>query len=246
MPIVTMHVPIQVPDFPEIDFPDEDGIPLESDWHRLAMNVLIESVRYHLRARQDFYAGGNMFIYFCEEHAKKQDFRGPDFFFVWGAEREPLRRYWIVWKEGGRYPNVIVELASPTTAKEDRTTKKDIYERVFRTPEYFIYDPDTQKLEGWRLAPGNGGYEPIEPDAQGRLYSVQLGYWLGTWKGECWQTQDIWLRFFTPDGALVPLPEEGERAIAEAERRRAEAAEAELARLRARLGEGGNGSGADE
>jgi len=28
---------------------------------------------------------------------------------------------WVVWKEGGRYPDVIVELMSPSTAKIDVT-----------------------------------------------------------------------------------------------------------------------------
>ena len=51
------------------------------------------------------------------------------------------------------YPDVIIELLSPTTAKEDRTTKKRIYEQTFHTSEYYLYDPDTQQLEGWRLGP---------------------------------------------------------------------------------------------
>ena len=52
--------------FPEIptDLPEEDGVPLESDWHRLEMTLLIELVTCHPRAAKTISVGGNMFIYF--------------------------------------------------------------------------------------------------------------------------------------------------------------------------------------
>ncbi|MCI0457716.1 MAG: Uma2 family endonuclease, partial [Gemmataceae bacterium] len=133
---------------PKVELIEEDGEPLESDWHRLAMNLLLEVIAYRYRDRTDYYAGGNMFIYFSEEQARRRDFRGPDFFFVRGVNLAPLRRYWAVWLEGGHYPDVLIELLSPKTARTDRTTKKTVYETVFHTPEYFCYDPDKQRLEG--------------------------------------------------------------------------------------------------
>jgi Uma2 family endonuclease len=250
MPIVTIEVPVEVPEFPQIELLETDGEPLESDWHRIAMNVLIDSVKYHLRHRHDFYVGGNMFVYFSLEEARNRDFRGPDFFFVDGVPSEPLRPYWAVWMEGGRYPDMIIELLSPKTATEDRTTKKAVYERVFHTTEYYCYDPATQQLEGWRLV--GGRYQPLEPNAQGWLWCEQLQLWLGTWVGAYLTNQATWLRFYDSEGRLVPVPAEvaeaehqqaeaerqraeAERQRAEAERQRAEAAEAELAQLRARL-----------
>jgi Uma2 family endonuclease len=225
---------------PNIELIETDGEPLETDWHRIEINLLIESVRCHLAGRTDYYAGGNMFIYFSEEHARNRDFRGPDFFLVWNVPSTPLRPYWAVWKEGGRYPDIIIELLSPTTAEIDRTTKKDLYERVFRTIEYYCYDPDTKQLEGWRLA--NSYYEPLAPSERGRLWCKQLGLWLGTWDGEYLDQQATWLRFFTPDGSAVSVFAEAERKLAEAERQRADAErqradalEAEVARLRAQF-----------
>jgi hypothetical protein len=133
---------------------------------------------------------------------------------------------------------VIIELLSRSTAKQDRTTKKEIYEKTFRTPEYFLYNPDTETLEGWRLA--NRHYQAMEPNDRGWLWSATLGLWLGTWEGTYLGEHATWLRFFDEDGQLVPTPAEAERASAEAERqraeaerRRAEAAEAELARVKA-------------
>lgn len=44
-----------------------------------------------------------------------------------------------MWEEDGRYPHVIAELLSDSTAAQGKGTKKDIYERVFKTPDYFVF-----------------------------------------------------------------------------------------------------------
>jgi len=232
----------------DADLIEEDGVPLESDWHRMAMNVLIESICYRLRKRQDFYAGGNMFIYYDEE-ARGQASVGPDFFYVTGVTKEPVRGKWVVWRENDRFPEVIIELTSKTTRRADHTTKKDLYEQVFAAPDYYCYDPDKKKLEGWHLVDGH--YQPLEPNEYGRLWSEQLGLWVGAWEGECFQRVNTWLRFFDRKGHLVERGEEAERSLrtvekrraakeklrAEQEKQRADAAEKELALLRAKLAE---------
>lgn len=205
---------------PQVELISEDGVPLESDWHRIEINLLIELVHQHYAGRTDYYVGGNMFIYFSEEQARNRDYRGPDFFFVRGVAAEPMRDYWAAWKEEGRYPDAIIELLSPTTAKEDRTTKKALYERTFRTPDYFCYDTSERTLEGWHRAET---YQPLMPDERGWLWSEQLGLWLGTWEGVHMGHHATWLRFYTPEGQLVPTAAEAERQRTEAERQRADA-----------------------
>lgn len=210
--------PHEIPDFPLLE---EDGVPMESFWHVAAMNLLIDLVYYRFRKRKDFFAGGNMFIYFSAEQARNLDYRGPDFFFVWGVKRSRRRRYWAVWEEKGKFPNVIIELLSQTTAEQDLTTKKDLYQRTFRTPDYFCYDPETEKLLGWRLT--RGRYVPLTPNKKGWLWSEELQLWVGTWVGEIKGSRDTWPRFYDAKGNLVLTGEE-----------RADAAEAELARLKTR------------
>ena len=220
---------------------ETDEVPLESDWHRMAINLLIEIIRYHFRDRKDFFAGGNMFIYFSTDQARTREFRGPDFFLVKGADRDRLRRWWAVWEENGLYPNVIIELLSPSTAHVDRTTKKQLYEGTFRTSEYYCYNPATNQLEGWRLDQ-EYRYQPLVPDHRGWLRSEQLDLYLGTWTGRFLEAQAVWLRFFDPEGRLVPTYAEAaqsqataaETRAAEAETR-AETAEAEAERLRQEL-----------
>jgi Uma2 family endonuclease len=126
---------------PPTDLIFDDGAEMESNRHRIGMNVLIRSLEQGFAHRNDFFAGGNMFIYFSAEQLRNRDFRGQDFFAVMDVDGTPTRQGWVVWQENGRYPDVIVELLSPSTANADKGIKKDIYERVFRTPDYFIFDP---------------------------------------------------------------------------------------------------------
>lgn len=233
---------------PVAELPVEDGVPLESPWHRAEINLLIDSIDNHWRNRSDYYVGGNMFVYFSLEQIRHRDYRGPDFFAVLDVDGAKPRNSWVVWDEGGRYPDLIIELLSPSTADFDKTGKKQLYERTFRTPEYFCYDPLDGTLLGWRLQNGHD-YTAILPDADGRLWSQVLKMWLGNWGGKYLGQPTVWLRFFTEDNQLVNTTAESEAARAEQEAARAEqeaarataemaarlAAEAEVAQLRQEL-----------
>jgi len=210
---------------PPTDLVYDDGEPLESNRHRIAMNVLIDSVLKALQDRSDFFAGGNMFVYYSINQAMNRDFRGPDFFVALDVEGSRDRKAWIVWEEGGRYPDVIVELLSASTETMDRGEKKTLYERVFKTSHYFIFDPFApNSLMGWHLD-ASQQYQPLQPSDRGWLWCEPLGLWLGTWEGQLRREPAIgtcpWLRFYDRDGNLVPLQEE----VAAAERQRADAAQ---------------------
>jgi Uma2 family endonuclease len=237
----------------------DDGEPLESDWHTKELPLLAHLIRQAMaeQGRTDFFVGANIFVYYSVEQAREvaeevrnnhpeRAFRGPDVFWVSGVDPGREREAWIAWEEGGRLPDVVFEMLSPSTAKTDRTEKRDLYARVFGSAEYFMYEPATQKLEGLRLA--GRFYQPIPPDDQGRLWSEELGASVGLWHGEVEERQGDWIRLFRPDGSLIPTKDEAERQRAdaanlraEAERQRADAAEAEIARLRALLEERGRG-----
>jgi Uma2 family endonuclease len=220
----------------ERELVDEDKINMDSTWHRMAMTLLIESLSYYLRHREDFYVGGNCFIYFSQQQVRNKDFRGPDFFFVDSVPRWPLRRFWVVWKEAGRYPDVIIELTSPTTEDEDHGIKKRVYEKTFHTREYYCYDPRTQSMEGWRLG-SKDRYRSIHADERGWMWCEKLQLWLGPWRGRYVGAEEVWLRFYDAEGKLVLTQAEAEEAHAEQQKQRADELAAEVARLRALLGE---------
>jgi Uma2 family endonuclease len=175
-----------------------DEPEMDSYEHLMQMLALIATMRWLWRERSDYFAAGNITIYYSPKQKKSVDFRGPDFFVVLDVDGTRPRNSWVVWEEGGKYPNVIFELLSPTTADADRGEKKQIYQDVFRTPEYFLFDPKTGELEGLRLV--GGKYQPIEPDDVGRLACDQLELLVGVLHGE--------LRFFARDGRLIAKPEE--------------------------------------
>jgi len=134
MSIATAQPKVEAFPFPPTNLLEEDGVPLESDWHRVEIQLLNDLVTQHMKGREDFFVGGNMFIYFKSEQAYKRDFRGPDFFFVNEARLNPSRPYWAIWNEDGKYPDLIIELSSPSTHDIDHGTKKTVYEKTFRTP----------------------------------------------------------------------------------------------------------------
>jgi Uma2 family endonuclease len=184
-----------------------DEPPLETDLHRRQIDLLIRLLEYWWRDRNNFYISGNTTVYYSAEQTRKRDFRGPDVFIVLNAEKRD-RRSWTIWEEGGSYPNVVIELLSNSTAQVDRTTKKELYQNVWRLPEYYWFDPESLEFAGFRWA--NGSYVAIGADASGRLASEQLGLALGVYERK--------LRWFTTEGELIPLPEEIERRETEKER----------------------------
>jgi len=218
---------VWIPAPPPTDLVFDDGVPLESNRHRIAMNVLIASLHEVLDPREDYFTGGNMFVYYSTEQIRNRDFRGPDFFAVLNVDGNKERQGWVVWEEGGKYPDVIVELMSPSTAAADVGKKKAIYEEIFRTKDYFVYDPfDGSSLRGWVL--NKQGYEELEANPRGWLWCETLGLWLGAWEGTILRETAKWLRFYDRDGKVVPLPEEREYQRAEQERQEKEQALAAL------------------
>ena len=210
-----------VPSPPPTDLIFDDGEPLETNRHRAAMNVLIRSYQHYRGDETDFYTGGNMFIYYSATQAKNRDFRGPDFFVVLEIEGTRSRQGWVTWEEGGRYPDVIIELMSASTAHIDVGVKKELYDRVFKTEDYFVYNPfNRQSLRGWHRTET---YQDLQPDSRNWLWCKSLGLWVGTWEGTIDRETTHWLRFYDSTGALVLLPEEAAKQQVEAETQRANA-----------------------
>ncbi len=197
--------------------PDEllsDEPPLETTRHLKQLILLLTCLERLWSDRTNFFAGGNLSIYYSTRQRKSEDVRGPDFFVVLDTERRD-RKSWVVWAEDGKYPNFILEVLSDTTAQVDRGLKKQLYQDVFRTPDYFWFHPYTLEFKGFKL--NYRQYEAIEPNDRGWLWSDELQLFLGISNEQ--------LRFFTPEGALVPTPEEAEIQ----ERQRADQAEAQIA-----------------
>jgi Uma2 family endonuclease len=179
---------------------ESDEPPLESSLHLQQMLLLIQCLNWWWRdinKINNYFVAGNMTVYYSPRQIKTKDFRGPDFFLVLDTEDRD-RNNWVIWEEGGKYPNLIIELLSPSTASTDKGLKKQIYQDIFRTPEYFWFNPQNLEFAGFILF--GGTYQPIEPNPQGLLWSQQLNLYLGVHDGK--------LRYFMPEGQLMLTPEE--------------------------------------
>jgi Uma2 family endonuclease len=144
-----------------------------------------------------------------------------------------MRPSFDVRREGTR-PVLILEVVSeePEQWENDHREKVAIYERA-GVEEYVILDPPTGSgdrcaLTGRRLNAA-GRYEPIAPDAAGRLLSATTGLLFAVSPGGT--TLHV---FDAATGERLLTSREAREAQAAAEQR-AERAEAELARLRAEV-----------
>lgn len=226
-----------------IEYPTSDGKPMaETDWHRRVMFDLIEMLAHRYEDDPNTYVSGDLLLFYEEGNRRKHV--APDVFVVFGVV-DKERPYYLLWEEG-RSPDVIIEVTSKTTRREDQTKKRTLYQDVLKVPEYFQFDPfgDYLKppLQGLRRE--GDVYVPIEM-VDGRLPSQELGLHL--------ERDGTWLRLYDPAtgeylttarerAALArdEAREERERTAAardetREERERADRAEAELRHLRAEI-----------
>ncbi|MGQ9549474.1 MAG: Uma2 family endonuclease [Roseiflexus sp.] len=230
-----------------VHYPESDGKPMgETDLHRDLMTDLIFALKWFLRG-QTAYVAGNLFIYYEEGNPKAVV--APDVFVVLGVEQR-RRRIFQTWHEGGRAPDVVIEITSKKTRKDDRERKPAIY-AALGVREYFIFDPHGEYLEpqlqGYRLV--EGAYERMTTDPL-RSAVLQLAL----------RQEEGMLRLYDAQtGERLPTSDEEAQARQAAERQliieaqarraaemRAAQLEAEVARLRAELAQRSNAHTASE
>ncbi|NOT59821.1 MAG: Uma2 family endonuclease, partial [Acidobacteria bacterium] len=217
------YAPANLPLPTQDELPYEDGESMETQLHFYQIALLLEALKLYWIGREDFYAGGDTFIYFSEQQIKKNDFRGPDFFLVQGVDGSRQRKSWVVWEEEGKTPDLIIELLSASTAEFDKTEKKQIYCDQVKVQEYFYYDPYSGELAGFTRQQGQ--YVPLTPtigaNRQEKFDSPITGLALVQWEGTYQGFTGTWLRWAKPDGTLLPTDREvagQERLLKEQER----------------------------
>jgi Uma2 family endonuclease len=190
-------VPIPLP-LRDNGYPTSSKKPMpETDWHRDLMVILIEVLRAYF-AGQRVYVSGNLLIFY--ERGNRRRHISPDVFVVRGVA-DYQRPNYLLWEEG-RGPEVVIELTSATTHREDMGRKMDLYRDTLRVREYFLFDPDGDyldpPLQGYRLR--RGAYHPIRA-VRGRLPSQVLGLHL--------EADGRHLRLWNPAlGTWLPTPAE--------------------------------------
>ena len=209
-------------DDPDIYYPSSDGEPLaESDLQFTPLTETVHMLRHRYRDRSDVFVAGNMLLYY---QMNDNEIRiAPDVMVVFDVEDYPRDSY-IVWREDGRTPDFVMEIASRGTYTRDLTEKRHIY-AALGVNEYWRYDPTgelfTPTLEGDQLVGNDYQPIPIASDDAGILrgYSAVLGL-------DVCVRPELELRLYdsSTDEWLRNL-DEAEDALAESERQNAAQAE---------------------
>src|SRR5437773_2186379 len=88
-------------------YPTSDGKPMaETDWHRILMLILIQTLEAWYADHPMVYVSGNLLLYYVP--GDKRRHLSPDVFVVKGVPKG-LRLNYILWEEG-KSPKLVIEM----------------------------------------------------------------------------------------------------------------------------------------
>ena len=220
---------------PPVSFPEAPKRVDMQNFEQLFDPGAPSAVRDHLEdieSRKPPAQRRSVFVY-CDIHVRPiptDDYTRvfvPDMTVAFDVDMETFRRdYGYAIEHQEKPPELVLEVASPSTGRRDYMVKREGYES-YAVPEYWRSDPSGGRwhnapLAGDRLGP-DGKYVPILieriSDNILRGYSEVLKLHV------CWEYGD--LRFFDPAEGRYLLTRDEERDVRLAESARADAAEAE-------------------
>ncbi len=193
----------------EVIYPDSDGKPMANNTKQFRWIVVIQQNLDWLFADDpNVFVAGDLFWYPVE--GKSNIVNAPDVMVVFGRPKSDRGSY-QQWNEGNIAPQVVFEILPPSNTQDEMERKLLFYER-YGVEEYYIYDPDRNRLRGWLRT--EDGLDIIP----------QMTDWLSPRLGIrfAWSEED--LEFYRPDGErFLTYTEIAQRF--EEERQRAEKAE---------------------
>lgn len=240
---------------PDIFYEEPERI--EDDMEQWPTVFRISGLLYErYKDRPDVFINGGGFVSYDVTDGNRRV--APDLFIAFDVDAagiyENLPNFWI-W-EIGKPPDLVMEVASPSTAANDLGWKRELYQRL-EVQEYWRFDPTGGRLYGKPIAGERlvaGRYEEYElqygEDDSVRGHSELLDV-VFYWNGEEFDALDPATGMTIDKRVAAEAQADRERearVVAEAAlnleqaarghaETRADAAEAELARLRAQLRE---------
>ncbi len=192
-----------------------DEPEMESSLHSTQLMLLHETLDWLWQERDDYFLGANLTVYFSREQLVRPEIFGGQIFLsckVWLNIRATPG--WSGKKVGGILMSSwnCCQVRPKTLIEPSRLTSMP---NAFVPPEYFWYSPQTDEFQGLRLR--STEYEEIAPNENGWRWSEELQLYLGVFNHQ--------LRYFHPNGELVPTVQEAarlERQKAQQEAQRAD------------------------
>jgi Uma2 family endonuclease len=208
-----------IPEPPAVEYPDSDGKPMADNTVQFRYIVTIQGGLDALfSGDQDVFVAGDHLWYPVEGQPRIR--AAPDVYVVFGRPKGDRGSY-KQWEEDDIPPQVVFEILSPNNRTVEMLEKFDFYQQ-YGVEEYYVFDPDTGDLLGWRRE--GDAFRRI-PDMQG-FVSPRLGIQFAVENGV--------LQLYGPDGRPFASYADVVAQRDQAERR-ADAAEARAEQLAAQL-----------
>ncbi|MFO0950099.1 MAG: Uma2 family endonuclease [Isosphaeraceae bacterium] len=196
-------------------YSDSDGQPIAENTLQFRWIVTIkEGIEALFRDDPRVFVAGDLLWYPVEGDPTTRV--APDALVVFGRPRGDRGSY-LQWEEEGVAPQVVFEVLSPGNRFGEMLRKFQFYER-YGVEEYYLYDPDHNRLEGWRRE----GDRLLDIDPMNGWTSPRLRL--------RFDWTDAGLRLIRPDGRPLETYQELEQR-AEADRVRADRLAAQLRAL---------------
>ena len=170
------HYPIELPDA----FYDDPETVEDSMVQRLPLDLIRHQLREAFEDRADVYVSGEAFVFYDRNDPYRRI--SPDCFITFDVDAERVLEEfpnYLVWGVG-KFPDFVLEMASPSTARNDLGHKRDLYARL-GIAEYWLLDPEDGKwygrrIVGLRLVDGEYREYPIyeAPDGSITVHSELL------------------------------------------------------------------------
>jgi Uma2 family endonuclease len=210
IPQPTVAPPLFTPPAEEILYPDshEDDMG-ESDLHYGLLAYLWSALQVLWGKNDTVYVAANMNLYYVE--GRPEYYFTPDIMVLWGVPNQ-RRKVYKLWEERV-FPQVIIEVASDRTWKNDLSEKMKFYGEMGVEEYYVLYSEDFLPVPLMAYRQENGRLKPmyLPEDA---VFSPRLGV-------EIRLTENGFRFFNITTQKFMPTLEESE---AEVERLRAEIA----------------------
>jgi Uma2 family endonuclease len=141
---MTSFVPLDLDD--DRLFPDSDGKPMADNTAQFRWIVLIkENLEILFADNPLVFIAGDLLWY--PVRSTLVDPTAPDVLVAFGRPKGQRGSY-RQWQEDNLPPQVVFEIRSPSNTDAALTRKQEFYE-TYGVEEYYLYDPDTNQLNGW-------------------------------------------------------------------------------------------------
>jgi Uma2 family endonuclease len=188
---------------------EEPGLP--DEFHAFQPQLLRSTFKPPNYPSDLVFTASDLNLYYDPNHTLW--FKRPDWFAVLGIpclyQQTELRLSYVVWQEGIA-PNVVIELLSPGTEKEDLgktlreinqpPTKWEVYEKILRVPYYIVFDRYTDNLRVFQNIAGR--YQELSI-TDSRIWLPELELGIGLWQGTYEGVLRLWLRWYDATGNWI-------------------------------------------